>query len=367
MDKNLNKTKNFFRCVGTVNELDLKREPCKVKLFTDGQETGETDGKRIRGRVSVKTASGVHIFDVYNQIRSDAQDEYDRLVDQGKKNDKSVQNLKRQIDYFHMFEEMMNWVPAMGDNAGDEPTLVNITGSVSINDYVNQNNGEVSSSLRWNVRSGNTRVSPDDPTGVTLNATLFIARIYPETKGDEETGRLVVEMYGANNKGACFPVKAFVEADMADDFVDCYETGMTVPFEIEAKSHHVGSKNGGKRKFGHAADVAVNDGFDVSELTISGGGNEIEEPDEMTTEDEDGNEVEVKTEWIDPELMKIAVVERSKMLEELKKNPPERKSSKSNETDLHKAKKASTKNGAKFGVKSNTAAEPDDFFADMPF
>ena len=350
----LNKTANWFRAVGHVYELALKREPTEIKLFKDGKVTGTTDGERIMGRVSTKDDNGIHTFDVYGQNLTTDKDG----------------NIKEHPQW-KMYEAMMDWNPILNGNATEEPTLVNIEGSVEVNDYPNQK-GEISTTLRWRVKRANTQVAPDDPTGVTLKATLLIHSIKEEEKNEEKTGRLVLQLYGANKKGECFPVKAFVAEDMADDFVDCYEKDMTVPFEFEAVSRHIGDevKAGGKTKFGRHGKVAVNSGFDVTELMLVGGDDEIEEPDELTTEDEDGNEIEVKTAWINPEVMKKAIRERNKMLEELLKNGGNKKSS---GTTTHnsslKAKKDANKKTGKFGT-THKVEESDDFDDDdeeMPF
>lgn len=363
-DSILNKTKNYFRAVGTVNELDLKREPCDVKIWEDGKAIGEVKGERIRGKISLKTDKGIHTFDVFNQIRGDAEEIYNSLKSKGQ--EKEAKDMKRKIDHFHMFEEAMKWTTVIGNNAGDEPTLVSIAGSVAINDYVNQQ-GELSSTLRWNVSSANTRVSADDPKGTTLKATLYIDSIRPEMKNEEETGRLLLTAYGANKNGTCFPINAIVpetikdtdggELRLAETFEDYYEVGMTVPFEFELSAYHVGGKKNGAKKFGRNGSVAVNDGYDKIELMLVGGDDEIEEPDELTTEDENGNEVEVKTEWIKPVAMQRAKKARAQMLDELAKNPPKKSESKP-KSSLKEAKDKA-KADKKFGTtKSNFP--PDD-------
>lgn len=326
-ESTLKKTSNYFRCVGVLSEKNLKREDCKIKLKQNGQETGTMDGERIMGTLAVDTDDGLHTFRVYAQShKSD-----------GKENGR-----------WKMYCAMLDWNPKIGGNGG-EPTLVNLEGSVNINDYVGQDK-EVRSSLQWNVSIGNTKASPDEPKSTTLKATLFIAAIKPEMKQEEETGRLLVTMYGADNEGACFPVNAIVGDDMADAFESCYEVGMTVPFELELVSRHVGGDNtGAVKKFGRAGKIAVNNGFDVRELMLVGGDDEIEEPDELTTEDDDGNVVEVETKWINPKAMSRAIKARAQKLEELKNNPPEKKTSGNSSLQ---AKKQAAKDKMKSGMKA---------------
>ena len=85
---------------------------------------------------------------------------------------------------------------------------------------------------------------------------------------------------------------------------------------------------------------------------LVGGDDEIEEPDELTTEDENGNEVEVKTQWINPVAMKKAIKARAQMLEELKNNPPEKKSNGKGNSSLQ-AKKQAAKDKMKGGMKAS--------------
>lgn len=328
----LQKTPNWFRCVGYLSESNLKRENCDIKQKdANGQDAGTKKGERIMGSIAVKTDNGIHTFNVYAQ---------------------SLTSKGEESKQWKMYCDMLNWNPLIGGDSSIEPTLVNIEGAVSINDYVNQQ-GEVKSGLRWRVGRANTKASPDEPKGTTLKVTTLVQSIKPEIRQEEETGRLIVTLYGAEANGTCFPITAIVDEDMADAFNDCYEVGMTVPFELELISRHVGNENtGAAKKFGRAGKVAVNNGFDVQELMLVGGDDEIEEPDELTTEDENGNEVEVKTQWINPVAMKKAIKARAQMLEELKNNPPEKKSSGKGNSSLQ-AKKQAAKDKMKGGMKSS--------------
>ena len=343
----LQKTPNWFRSVGYLSESNLKREDCDIKQKdANGQDAGTKKGERIMGSVAVKTDNGIHTFNVFAQ---------------------SLTSKGEESKQWKMYCDMLNWNPQIGGDSSIEPTLVNIEGSVSINDYVNQQ-GEVKSSLRWRVGRANTKASADEPKGTTLKATALVQSIKPEIRQEEETGRLIVTLYGAEANGTCFPITAIVAEDMADAFNDCYEVGMTVPFEMELVSRHVGNENTGvAKKFGRAGKVAVNNGFDVQELMLVGGDDEIEEPDELTTEDENGNEIEVKTQWINPVAMKKAIKARAQMLEELKNNPPEKKSGSKGNSSLQ-AKKQAAKDKMKGGMKAQASFDVfDDDDDDLPF
>lgn len=343
----LQKTPNWFRSVGYLSESNLKREDCDIKQKdANGQDAGTKKGERIMGSVAVKTDNGIHTFNVYAQ---------------------SLTSKGEESKQWKMYCDMLGWNPQVGGDVSAEPTLVNIEGSVSINDYVNQQ-GEVKSGLRWRVGRANTKASPDEPRGTTLKVTTLIQSIKPEVRQEEETGRLIVTLYGAEANGTCFPITAIVDEDMADAFTDCYEVGMTVPFELELISRHVGNENtGAAKKFGRAGKVAVNNGFDVQELMLVGGDDEIEEPDELTTEDENGNEIEVKTQWINPVAMKKAIKARVQMLEELKNNPPEKKSGSKGNSSLQ-AKKQAAKGKMKGGMKAQASFDVfDDDDDELPF
>ena len=300
-DSILKKSANWFRCIGYLSESNLKRESCDIKQKdANGQDAGTKKGERIMGSVAVKTDNGIHTFNVYAQ---------------------SLTSKGEESKQWKMYCDMLNWNPQIG-GTDEPPTLVSLEGAVSVNDYLDAN-GEIHSGLRWRVSRASTNRIDEEANGTSLKATLYIQNISPEvrTVGEEqeETGRLLVKMYGVDNRGACFPVTAFVNEDMAEDFEDCYEVGMTVPLEFDLLTRNVGNnKAETKKKFGHSSSVEVNQGFNITELIIVGGDNEIEEPDELTTEDENGNEVPVKTEWIDPKAMKAAIKERAVMLEEMK-------------------------------------------------
>lgn len=307
MQSVLNKTRNYFRCVGTLYELGLKQEPCDIKLRDEnGNPAGTTKGERIMGNIAVRTDNGIHTFNVYFQ----------NLTADNKPNPQ-----------WKMACAIMDWTPEI-NGLGDEPTLVNVEGTVAINDYVGQD-GEVKSGLRWSVRRANTKASPDDTKGTSLNAVAFIQSIEPEarTVGDdvEETGRLKVGLLSVDGKGCVFPIKALVDEELADDFDSNYEKGQTVNFDFDLIVRHVGGQQNKKKAFGKGSSVAVNNGFDIQELMIVGADEPIEEPDELTEIDENGNEVEVKTQWLNPVAVKKAINERNKMLDELKNKPVEKK------------------------------------------
>lgn len=312
METVLNKTKNYFRVIGTYDENGLKREACKIKLRDEnGNDAGTVDGERIMGNIAIKTKTGIVTLNVYFQNLTS-------------KNETNPQ-WKMACD---MYE---NWVPRI--NGTGEPTVVNVEGTIAPNDYVGQD-GSLKYALRWSVRRANTKIPENAVYGASLNAVGYIQSITPEIRNEEETGRLLVKLYAVDNKGTCFPIDAIVEKDMADDFESSYEAQQTVNFDFDLVVKHIGEKKSGKKAFGKQSTVAVNDGFDIQELIIVGGDEAFEEPDEE--EDDEGNPV--KTQWINPAAMKKAIKEREKYLDQLKANPPEKKSTKSTNIKSEKAK-----------------------------
>lgn len=316
----LNRTKNYFRCIGTVNEMNLKREDTEIMLKdSKGNDDHKESCERIYGTFTVRTDSGILTFNTY----------FSSLTQNPNKDG------KHDSKQWAMAEKMMDWNPEINGN-GEPATLVNVEGRLDVNDYVGAD-GEVKTATRFTVSKASTKVNADDPKGCSWSGVMFIKNIRPETKGTdgEETGRLIVDLYGANGKGECLPFKAIVEKDLAEDFEDAYSVNETVPMDIDIVSRHVGEGTNTvkKKAFGRGGSVAVNSGFDVTEMIIVGADEAIEESDE---EDEDGNPID--NGYIDPNVIKAAIKERAKKLEELKANGNTTSSVKKNES-IKEAKK----------------------------
>lgn len=335
----LNKTKNYFRCVGMCSELGLTREDCEIATKDkDGNPNGKVNGERIRGTVAIKTENGILTFRTYFQSH----------------NQRPNKDGKYDNSRWKMATEMMNWNPEIGGN-GSDPTVVAIEGTIDVNDYVGQD-GKLKSAVQLNVSKGTTKVSADETHACTWEGVTYIKAITPETitKGDEqeETGRLVVSLLGVNGKSECFPVKAFVEEEMAEAFEDMFEVEQTVPMTIDIVSRHVGGqKSKAKRAFGGKGSVEVNSGFDVIEYMIVGADNPIEESE---IEDDDGNPID--NGYINPKVMKKALKERAKKLEELESNGYQGGSIKSN--SIKEQKKQFAK--AKHTVRTDDEDDEDD-------
>ena len=328
MGTTLNQSKQNFRCIGLVNELALTREDCEIKVKDkNGNDNGTKDGERIKGKVAVRIGEGIKTFDVF--ISS--------LTTKGEEN-KQWKNAVAMLD----LNPEIN-----GDNSKDV-SLVSVNGRVDENSYLGQD-GNVKTILRWSAsRISTSRVKEDEEHGCTLSGTFFIKSIRPETKDDEETGRLLVTLCAVGYNAAPILIETVVNEDLAEDFSDIYEVGQTASFDIDVVTEHVGAKVSAKKKFGSGGAVNVNSGYDKETLVIVGGDEPIEEPD--ADEKEDG----VDNGWIDPKAMKMALKERDTKLAELKENGNKSTSNSSN------TKKSSLKEKKKLGKAVHPAEEDDD-------
>ena len=331
MKNELNRSRQYYRSVGTLYELALKLEDCDCKYNDENGNQQVVKGERVRGDVALKTTRGIHKFNVYFQ---------------------SIDWSGETSRNWKMATSMLEWNPEINGN-GDEPTRVALEGRVSINDY--PTNGTVYSNLRWEVSKATTKVGDDDPVGTTLDGIFYVHSITNEVLKDEETGRLKMTLLGANHKGACFPVEVIVEEDLADAVEDGIEVGTTVPVTLNRAVKRIGGskKKSSTRAIGGAGDVETNTGFDVEEIILVGADEAIEEPLEL--EDEDGNPIEDKSGYINPATMKKALKVRNAMLEELKTNPPSRNNSGGNSL---KERKARAENTAKSKSVGKGATKP---------
>ena len=292
MATTLNQTKQNFRAIGFVNESNLEREDCDIKITDSSGNDSTVQGERVRGKISIRMGNNVKTFDVF----------CNSLTTKGEES-KQWKNALAMLD--------LN--PEIGGNPNVEPSLVSVAGRVTENRYYNDNTKDVSVGLRWTAsRISTSRVTEDDEHGCTLSGTFFINGIKPETKDDEETGRLVVTLCGVQYGASPFVVNTIVNEDLADAFSDMYEVGQTANFDIDVVFEHIGAKTGGKKAFGDGGKIKAS-GYDRETLVIVGGDEPIEPSDE---EDDDGNPID--NGYIDPKVMKIALKERTNNIAEIK-------------------------------------------------
>ena len=176
MQNELNRSRQYYRSVGTLYELALKLEDCDCKYNDENGNQQVVKGERVRGDVALKTTRGIHKFNVYFQ---------------------SIDWSGEASRNWKMATSMLEWNPEINGN-GEEPTRVAVEGQVGVNDYVKD--GTVYTNLRWRVSKATTKVGDDEPTGTSLDAVCYVHKIDHEIVNEEETGRLKVSLMGADNK-----------------------------------------------------------------------------------------------------------------------------------------------------------------------
>ena len=131
----LNKSKNFYRCVGTVYELGLKREDCEVKLYEDGKPTGEkVKAECIKGKFGVRTDGGIVTFMIY-------------FASKGLDGKESRQ--------WKMATDMMELNPEVNGN-GNAPSVVVVEGRLENNMFMSRDGKEVKEAPQFRVSKVST-------------------------------------------------------------------------------------------------------------------------------------------------------------------------------------------------------------------
>ena len=341
----LNKSKNFYRCVGSVYETALKREDCEVGLWEDGKPTGEkVKAECIKGKLSVRTDSGIVNFMIW-------------FASKGLDGNESRQ--------WKMAESMMELNPEVKGN-GSEPSTIVIEGTVENHLFMSRDGKEVKESPQFRVNKVSTTAYKEGMAyGITIQLSGCVAKNIPETKmvdGEaEETGRNILVTYVANNKGEVFPVNIIVEEDLVDDVSDAVEKGCTIDATLDvntitfggvAKKHGIG--RAGKID---TSNVSTRDEFILAGMDI------VDEPDEKYVEDEDGNQTPVKTLWMDPDVVKKAIKMYQVKKDEFAKNGG-KKSGSSKPTGSRLADRKAEAKAKRIGKKKD---DFDSFDDDMPW
>lgn len=348
----LNKSKNFYRCVGSVYEMGgkdkkgkpvphLVREPYEVELWENGARTGEkVEAECIKGKLAIRTDSGIVTFMIW-------------FASKGLDGKEPKQ--------WKMAESMMELNPEVkGD--GNTPSVVVVEGWLDNHMYMSRDGKEVKEAPQFKVGKVSTTAYKEGMEyGITVNMSGCMTKNVPETKmvdGEaEETGRSVMTVYVANNKGEVFPVSIYVPEEFVDDVNDVVENGCSVDTTVDvnmitfggvAKEHSIG--RAGKID---TSNVSTRTEFVLAGMDI------VEEPDEKYIEDEDGNQTPVKTLWMDSSVVKKAIKMYQIKKDEFAKNGGN-KGTKSNSTPNLKDKKAEYKS-KRVGKKADFDGFDDDF------
>lgn len=341
----LNKSKNFYRCVGTVYELGLKKEDCEVKLYEDGKPTGEkVSAECIKGKFSVRTDGGIVTFMIY-------------FASKGFDGKESRQ--------WKMATDMLELNPEV-NGGGGAPSVVVVEGRLENNMFMSRDGKEVKEAPQFRVSKVSTTAYKEGMEyGITVNMSGCMTKNVPETKmvdGEaEETGRGVMTVYMANGKGEVFPVNVIVPDDLVDDVNDAVENGCTIDATLDVNTITFGGV-AKKHGIGHAGKIDTSNVSTRTEFVLAGM-DIVEEPDELYIEDEDGKQTPVKTLWMDSSVVKKAIKMYQVKKDEFAKNGGN-KTTKSNSTPNLKDKKAEYKSKR---VGKKVTNDFDDFGDNMPW
>ena len=341
----LNKSKNFYRCVGTVYELGLKKEDCEVKLYADGKPTGEkVKAECIKGKFGVRTDGGIVTFMIY-------------FASKGLDGKESRQ--------WKMATDMMELNPEVGGN-GNAPSVVVVEGRLENNMFMSRDGKEVKEAPQFRVSKVSTTAYKEGMEyGITVNMSGCMTKNVPETKmvdGEaEETGRGVMTVYMANGKGEVFPVTVIVPDDLVDDVNDAVEAGCTIDATLDVNTITFGGV-AKKHGIGRAGKIDTSNVSTRTEFVLAGM-DIVDEPDEKYIEDENGKQTPIKTLWMDSSVVKKAIKMYQVKKDEFAKNGGN-KATKSNSTSNLKDKKAEYKS-KRVGKKATN--DFDDFGDDMPW
>jgi hypothetical protein len=325
----LNKSKNFYRCVGSVYEIGLKREPCEVRIFENGVATGEkVKAECIKGKFGVRTDGGIVTFMIY-------------FASKGLDGQESRQ--------WKMATDMMELNPEVGGN-GNTPSVVVVEGRLENNMFMSRDGKEVKEAPQFRVSKVSTTAYKEGMEyGITVNMSGCMTKNVPETKmvdGEaEETGRGVMTVYMANGKGEVFPVTVIVPDDLVDDVNDAVENGCTIDATLDVNTITFGGV-AKKHGIGRAGKIDTSNVSTRTEFVLAGM-DIVEEPDELYIEDEDGKQTPVKTFWMDPDTVKKAIKQYNMRKDEFAKNGGNKADSGSSLKDKKVAYKAKRSVGKK--------------------
>lgn len=356
----LNKSKNFYRCVGSVYEMGgknkegkpvphLVRESYDVELWENGVRTGEKiKAECIKGKIAVRTGDGIITFMIW-------------FASKGLDGKESRQ--------WKMAKDMMELNPEVNGDGG-EPSVVVVEGWLDNHMFMSRDGKEVKEAPQFRVSKVSTTAYKEGMEyGITVNMSGCMTKNVPETKmvdGEaEETGRGVMTVYMANNKGEVFPVTVIVPDDLVDDVNDVVENGCTIDATLDVNTITFGGV-AKKHGIGRAGKIDTSNVSTRTEFVLAGM-DIVDEPDELYVEDEDGKQTPVKTLWMDSSVVKKAIKMYQVKKDEFAKNGGN-KTTKSNATTNLKDKKAEYKS-KRVGKKATN--DFDDFEEsvndDLPF
>lgn len=283
----LKQSKNNGLIVGTLSEKALE--------IVDAEQNGKKC-KAIRGKLAIETDKGTFEVQAYQKS----------LTTKGEANG--------------MYESLYKVMEEYKDKTTGNPDTVKCKVNISVNDYANKR-GEISTTTRIRLNGCNRVDSAEFNTDIDLEG--YIDAIIPETKNEEETGRLLVKFMMTDYSGNAQPFELVVGEDLASDFEDMYSVGDCALLYCELTMTHVGGAPSGKKAaFGRKANVVS--GFDKFEIIVVGG----EEPYDVEDDDYDGfvlTKKDVKNLKADREVLLESILAKAKEESGEKKGKYEKK------------------------------------------
>jgi hypothetical protein len=305
---------NVANISGFLSEKKLEVEPGKVR-----GENGDIPCNVIKGELAVENDNGTFTLRVYQPSKT-KKGEDNRMY-------KALDTIKN--TYVSKAEAAMD--------SSKEADLIDCSAKVDINVYPKADGTLSNPAVRLTLNSSN-RFKGDKSSFVgkaDIDLEGVIAKIVPEIKDEEQTGRLIVNFVSVAYGGLAMPYTLYVPADIADDFEDAYNVGDTCELCLEAKMVRHGSAPKQKVAFGRAANITS--GYDVLELQVIGGRPAYEE-------DEVDDKGMIKC--IDRNTLTELLNERKIYLDDMLKN--------------HKAKGSDTAKPKKSGLIERTPLVEDD-------
>ncbi len=248
----MEKSINSIQAVGILEELNFKIEEKEVEL-KNGSASKKVKCKQItkanwsNPNLTLKVNDSIIGFNFYP-------------TNEKKLNDKGevVDNPR-----FKALETIMGY---------ERGIRIKVDGSIANNEYAGED-GQFHSLINLNAFQVTSIVKSDtDYCDGSLSGV--IKAIKPEIKGEDETGRKIVEFLYVNNNKEIFPINLILDEDLVDDFEDNYDKGDNVVLEIECVTRNVGVVKSPK-KFGRESNRVS--GYTVTEYKIFGGGDVLEE------------------------------------------------------------------------------------------
>lgn len=352
----LNRTFSSFRCVGWVLEKsglvqdeDGKWKPCPMQI-EDAERDEYQDGKPTGKKIPCKRLNGTVVIKHKNRCSTKI-----NVSIYSKNADGSPNNR------WAMAEGIAEWVPITDPNRTEAAIADYVAMQGQIRGKWSTNReGKAVCYVQYDATNRCERVNPEenDP-GMSVEGVFYVKRIAPETRRvngeDEETGRAKLDLVFVNGSGEIFNFPAVI-ADDGKGTVDLMLENLEAGDTLRAKFREMftvvtpgGNKKNNTRKLPSANMKKVKgeetaNGYTRAEMVYLEG-DLINEPTEDTMIDDEGNEVPVESDWIDPAVMKKALALLKTKKAELEKKEGTAKAQKASNISrqLEKEKNASNK------------------------